>query len=158
MSFAQSDHSDTFHPAAQWTLRPYLAQGPAAAIFSQGWLSDPSQRISGYKGQISLHNTTTVMMHYQNSAVHAARGFLEHIRNICGVKILDNLHLGVIMGGNACSPLQGLIKILSSQNVSSVSCTLNQQLGTIPDKQPDFFMRHDCNFLYLCPLPFTKKL
>lgn len=115
-----------FHSAAQWTLRPYLAQGPAAAISSQGWLSDPSQRISGCEGQISLHNTTTVMMHYQNSAVHAAGGFLEQIRNICGVKILDNLHLEVIMGGNVCSPLQGLIKILFCQNISGVSCTLNQ--------------------------------
>lgn len=99
-----------FHSAAQWTLRPYLAQGPAAAISSQGWLSDASQQILGYKGQISLHNTTTVMMHYQNSVIHAAGGLLEQIRNICAVKSLDNLHLEVLMGGNACFPLQGLKK------------------------------------------------
>lgn len=102
-----------FHLAAQWTLRPYLAQGPAAAISSQGWLSDASQQISGYEAQILLHNTTTVMMYYQNPDVHTATGFLEKIRNICGV--LDHLHLEVIMGGSACSPLQGLIQSLSYQ-------------------------------------------
>lgn len=99
-----------FHSAAQWTLRPYLAQGPAAAISSQGWLSDASQQILVYRGQISLHNTATVMMHYQNSIVHAAAGLLEQIRNICAVKSLDNLHLEVLMGGYACCLLRGLKK------------------------------------------------
>lgn len=81
----------SFRSAAQWTLRPYLAQGPAAAMSSQGWLSDPS---------LPLHNTTIVTLRYQNSALHAARGPLE---DIFGFKMMYNLHQGELMGGHVFS-------------------------------------------------------
>ncbi len=94
MSFAQSDHTDTFPLgctvdiaslfSSRGLLQPYPVKG--------GFLI-PLSAYQGYEGHISLHNTATVMMHYQNPALYAAAGFLEEIRNVCRVKILDNLYV-----------------------------------------------------------------
>lgn len=96
MSFAQSDHSDMF-PLGCTVDTEFLFSfgGPSAATSSQGWLSDLSQWLQEpdlaayYSHSNDALSTSLLYM--------LPEAFLEQIRNICEVKIVDNLHLELIV-------------------------------------------------------------
>ena len=79
-----------FHSAAQWTPRPYLALGPAAAISSQGWLCDPSEQISALRRPDPSAHCSQSNDLLSRKRLHAATGPLEEFRNINGE---NRLHL-----------------------------------------------------------------
>lgn len=95
MSFAQSDRSDMLPLGCTVDTEFLFSSGaPSAATSSQGWLSDPSQWLQ--EPDLAAYYS------HSNDALSASllcmlpEAFLEQIRNICGIKTGNNLHLELI--------------------------------------------------------------